>query len=219
MNKRYVLPICFAAAAHGALLFGFTKSPRPIKAKEDTETRRVPFVLTTEEPPIVEIERSETAPKGQPDAPQPLRGPEPLPIEITHQQTMALPPIARVSSEDMQQWMNVPIGVSDGRISETWKDVVTRDFLDNSPRTRFQVAPIYPFEAKKSGVSGQVTVEFGVDENGLVFNPRVVSSTDRVFEEASLRAVAKWRFEPGRRDGKVVRFRMAVPLVFTLNEL
>ena len=49
-------------------------------------------------------------------------------------------------------------------------------------------------------------------------DPRVVSSSDRVFEENALRAVAKWQFEPGRRNGQVVRFRMSVPIVFKLNE-
>ena len=33
-----------------------------------------------------------------------------------------------------------------------------------------------------------------------------------------LRAVAKWRFEPGRRHGQIVRFRMVVPIHFSLNE-
>ena len=30
--------------------------------------------------------------------------------------------------------------------------------------------------------------------------------------------VAKWQFEPGRRNAQVVRFRMSVPIVFKLNE-
>lgn len=52
----------------------------------------------------------------------------------------------------------------------------------------------------------------------MVVNPFVVSSTDHRFEEASLRAVSKWRFEPGKHHGRVVRFRMSVPLVFRLTE-
>jgi protein TonB len=96
--------------------------------------------------------------------------------------------------------------------------IVSRDQLDNSPRTRFQVAPVYPFQAKSSGQNGEVMVEFVVDESGNVLNPRVVSSSDRAFEENTLRAVAKWKFEPGRRDGRTVRFRMSVPVVFKLGE-
>jgi protein TonB len=96
--------------------------------------------------------------------------------------------------------------------------VVTGGELDRTPRTRLQPAPLYPAEARRDGRSGSVTVEFVVDESGVVVAPRVTSSSDRVFEEAALRAVAKWRFEPGRRHGKVVRFRLAVPIHFSLNE-
>ena len=35
MNRHYVLPVCFAAAAHGALLFGFTRHPRPVTTPEE----------------------------------------------------------------------------------------------------------------------------------------------------------------------------------------
>jgi protein TonB len=45
-----------------------------------------------------------------------------------------------------------------------------------------------------------------------------VRSSDRIFEEAALRAVARWKFEPGRRDGRIVRFKMSVPIVFRLDE-
>ena len=92
------------------------------------------------------------------------------------------------------------------------------DGLDNTPRTRFQPAPHYPPSARSTGLTGEVLVEFTVDESGRVLDPHIVRSSDRMFEEPSLRAVAKWQFEPGRSGGRIVRFRMAVPVVFNLNE-
>jgi protein TonB len=80
------------------------------------------------------------------------------------------------------------------------------------------VAPLYPFEGKRDGLRGEVVVEFLVDETGAVHDPHVVRSSHRMFEEPTLRAVSKWKFEPGRRAGRVVRFKMAVPVVFSLNE-
>ena len=80
------------------------------------------------------------------------------------------------------------------------------------------MAPVYPFDAKRNGLTGEVFVEFTVDEEGAVISPRVVRSSDRIFEDATLRAVSRWRFEPGRRANQIVRFRMAVPVVFNLNE-
>lgn len=90
--------------------------------------------------------------------------------------------------------------------------------LDNPPRARLQASPMYPLEAKRTDREGTVLIEFTVDEGGMVLDPKVMSSTDRIFDEATLRAVAKWRFEPGRRAGRIVRFRMALPVVFSLSQ-
>ena len=81
-----------------------------------------------------------------------------------------------------------------------------------------KIAPLYPAEARRDGRSGIVTMEFVVNEAGEVTTPRITGASDLVFEAAALRAVAKWRFEPGRRHGQIVRFRMVVPIHFSLNE-
>jgi len=61
-----------------------------------------------------------------------------------------------------------------------------------------------------------VTVEFAVDTEGRVVRAEAVRYTHREFAEPAVRAVLKWRFEPGRRHGRVVPFRMAVPMEFGL---
>jgi protein TonB len=35
-----------------------------------------------------------------------------------------------------------------------------------------------------------------------------------VFEAPALKAVKQWKFEPGKKNGKAVRFRMRVPITF-----
>jgi len=90
--------------------------------------------------------------------------------------------------------------------------------LDGTPRTRAQASPIYPFEAKRTGMTGTVNVEFTVDESGGVLNPRVIESTNTIFNESAMHAVSKWKFEPGKRGGRAVRFKMVVPIVFSLND-
>jgi len=42
----------------------------------------------------------------------------------------------------------------------------------------------------------------------------VQSSPDPVFERPALTAVKQWKFEPGKRGGQAVRFRMRVPITF-----
>lgn len=90
--------------------------------------------------------------------------------------------------------------------------------LDREPRYRARTAPDYPFSARQAGQEGEVLLDFLVNEQGRVVSVRVLSSTDRLFEEPAMRAVRNWRFEPGRRDGRVVAFRMTVPLVFRLSD-
>ena len=86
------------------------------------------------------------------------------------------------------------------------------------PRARVRPSPAYPFSLKADGVSGEVLVEFVVDESGRVLNPRIIRSTRTAFEGPTLSAVARWRFEPGTRRSKPVRFKMVVPVKFSLND-
>jgi len=42
----------------------------------------------------------------------------------------------------------------------------------------------------------------------------VQNSTDPIFEGPALAAIKQWKFEPGKRKGEPVRFRMRVPITF-----
>ena len=84
-------------------------------------------------------------------------------------------------------------------------------------RARVQPAPEYPYELRVRGIEGTVWVEFLVDESGRVYNPVVLRATAPGFEEAVLRAVTKWRFEPGLKKGRPVRYRVSIPVVFSLD--
>lgn len=220
MNDNFFLPICFAAAAHGALLFGFTKTPRALApSAEKTETKY--FELREAEEPVPEIadtKPADAAPRSEPSAPQLPRGPEPLHVDVTSLITMKPPAFQRVDASDIRRiddFTGGPVGKGD---KPPLGDVLSSIHLDNTPRTRFQATPTYPFEARRTGTPGEVHVEFVVDERGRVIDPRVVYSSNRIFDEPTLRAVAKWQFEPGRRNGKTVKFRMTVPVMFNLNE-
>lgn len=58
-------------------------------------------------------------------------------------------------------------------------------------------APAYPPEALRAGESGEVVVEFTVNPDGSVSNPRVVrANPPRTFDRAALNAVRRWRFQP-----------------------
>jgi protein TonB len=216
MNNHYLLPVCCAVAAHGALLFGFTKNPRPARLIK-VATEVIPCDLRPppeEEAALVEEpERGDSARTIALDDPPPRQS-EPLVIPVAELMVITPPNLPPVR-----------VGITpaaDGPFSSGtkphWGTVLPGSMLDNSPRTRFQPAPLYPHAAKQAGLRGEVVVEYIVDEYGRVVDPRIVSSSDRVFEDATLKAVAKWQFEPGRRAGAIVSFRMMVPVVFNLTD-
>ncbi len=65
--------------------------------------------------------------------------------------------------------------------------------------------PVYPADARKNGLEGDVLVQYDVSADGRVVRARVVSSEPpELFDDAALAAVRSWRYVPARRGGKVV---------------
>ena len=88
--------------------------------------------------------------------------------------------------------------------------------LDQAPVARVQPSPEYPYEMKREGIEGEVVVDFIVDPSGGVRNAVAATSSHREFEEAAFRAVSRWKFRPGRKDGHAVFVHMQVPVQFRL---
>ncbi|MGH8239753.1 MAG: energy transducer TonB, partial [Steroidobacteraceae bacterium] len=81
-----------------------------------------------------------------------------------------------------------------------------------------EVAPSYPREAERLGVSGWVDVEFTIAPNGTTQDLVVRDAQPlRTFDEAAVDAVRRWRFEPVMRDGAAVSQRAAVRIRFELK--
>ncbi len=85
--------------------------------------------------------------------------------------------------------------------------------LDQKPRVAYQPSPVIDAQVRKKA-PGTVTILFIVDQRGRVENPIVQESTDPIFDKPALNAVRQWKFEPGKRNGQPVRFRMRVPITF-----
>jgi bla regulator protein blaR1 len=65
--------------------------------------------------------------------------------------------------------------------------------------------PTYPSHAARRGIEGTVVVEFDVDNDGIVQNPKVVSAEpEQIFNRSVLKAVKKYRFDPYQINGKAI---------------
>lgn len=90
--------------------------------------------------------------------------------------------------------------------------------LTRAPRPTYRPSPTYPPELKRAGISGRVVLQFVVRDDGTVSNVKVERSDNPAFEEPAIRAVRKWRFEPGQKDGKAVNARVRLPIPFQVRK-
>lgn len=75
----------------------------------------------------------------------------------------------------------------------------------------------YPEMARRAGIEGRVTVQFIVNEQGKVENPRVIRGIGGGCDEAALEAVRQANFSPGMQRGRPVRVQYSLPIVFRLQ--
>ncbi len=85
------------------------------------------------------------------------------------------------------------------------------------PHILTQQEPEYPDSLAKSGMRGEVDVEFVVDREGKVLRPAVVRSNNPAFNEPALAAVRQWTFKPAHLDERLLYAKMGVPIVFILD--
>jgi TonB family protein len=77
------------------------------------------------------------------------------------------------------------------------------------------VGPEFPESARRKGITGWVEVVFTVTAKGTVADAEVRSSSpEEVFDDAAVKAVKQWRFEPATKDGQPVATRTMVRLKF-----
>jgi protein TonB len=76
----------------------------------------------------------------------------------------------------------------------------------------------YPELARKAGIEGKVYISFIVNRDGHVSNPEIIKGIGAGCDEEALRVVSllgKWI--PGKQNGKAVRVKMSIPIVFKLQ--
>jgi len=75
----------------------------------------------------------------------------------------------------------------------------------------------YPELARRAGIEGRVIIQFIVNENGEVENPRVLRGIGGGCDEAALKVVKEAKFEPGMQRGRPVRVQYSLPITFKLQ--
>jgi protein TonB len=169
---------------------------------------------------VKEMNAVETPPPPPPPIeepePEPEQEPEPPKLEVDQ------PPLDLAQLELVlgggtgTGWTGTDIAINMKQLSHVSDETEARFSLadlDQKPRPVYQPSPTLDSKLRSSG-GGTVYVAFHVDESGRVEEPVVLKSSNAIFDRPALAAVKKWRFEPGRKNGQPVRFRMRIPITF-----
>jgi protein TonB len=86
----------------------------------------------------------------------------------------------------------------------------------SSPSLLFKVEPEYSEEARKAKFQGTVLLSVEVDEKGLPRNIKVIRPLGLGLDQKAIEAVEKWKFSPGKKDGKPVAVQAQIEVNFRL---
>ena len=214
--QRYKWPVIVAASLHGALLL---YKPDHVSICLIPEARAEP----PPKPPAIEVDMRDPAEiptggeAGGPVSPLPPVTPE---IHVlADKNDIVVPTVDRATPDrTVTDLKSIPMGLTgpggEGTPTFDAPRMPRVVDLDRVPHAMAQSAPDYPYSMRQAGITGSVTVEFVVGTDGSVLNAEAVRWTHREFVDPAVRAVLRWKFEPGTINGRKVRFRMAVPIEF-----
>jgi protein TonB len=213
-TPRYIMPVIIAAGLHGTLLYFFSdRYPPPSRPGKE------PVVVLPDFPPLQMTPEEPAGAEPSTGGADPLLQLPEMPREASQKDFLlpvALDTVAPL--KPLTELPRIPKGFGvpgDGPELQGGPPSITNSInLDRPPRIMAQPSPDYPHALRQEGITGSVTVEFVVDTTGRVLSAEAVRSTHRGFVEPAVRAVLRWKFEPGKLNGRPVRFRMAVPIEF-----
>jgi periplasmic protein TonB len=222
MNRDLIIGILFSIIFHVGFLWGgeilFGRTPTVVSTGTD-DTPTIEIVQMPEmEPDEPEVfETSDEAPAEPIDFAPPMQA-DVVSVVVDTSFVQKLQPPPPPGLERPQGVITIPKTSTGRAIGSGMKDLFDLASLDQQPAARFQAKPVYPFEMRRAGITGEVLVGFIVDSNGDVREAYPIRSTQREFEQAAVQAVSKWKFRPGRKGGRAVNTRMQVPIVFSISD-
>ena len=125
------------------------------------------------------------------------------------------------ASLDMDQELDVGEGPpGDDEEEEEEQEIFM--VVENQPELKggmkaLQESVEYPEFAKKAGIEGRVIVQFVVNEQGNVQNPKVTRGVHKLLNKEAIKAVKEQSFKPGKQRGEAVKVQMSLPVTFRLQ--
>lgn len=114
-----------------------------------------------------------------------------------------------------------PSAVAEKTAEKKWPpEGVYRVKEATAPRVVREVKPGYVSQAMQARIEGVVVLEAIVEKDGKVGEVRVKQSLDREhgLDDEAVKALKKWQFTPGMKDGAAVPVLVEIEFTFTLRQ-
>lgn len=176
------------------------------------------FQVDLKEQEVVEMEEIQQT-EQQNEPPPPPK--PPVPVEVPNNETIENQDVNFDASLDLDQSLDTsqkpPPSSNEEEEPEDEIFVVVEDQPNCGGVKALQKEVTYPDFARKAGIEGRVFVQFVVNEDGKVVQPKVTRGVHKLLNEEALRAVQSLQCEPGMQRGEPVKVRMSLPVTFRLQ--
>jgi len=206
--RAWLFPVLLGISALAQFVFvkNFLVHSSPQKIEFSSgETTEV--LIIEEAPPLPEpIPEPAPTPEPVPEEPTPPK-PEEI-LTTTQSEEVAAPqPTPEPKEIEKKNTPQRPTPVAAAKTANVPQPMVIR----NTP-------PIYPETARRAGWEGRVTVRVKVSADGLPMSVALQKSSGYgILDQAALRAVKTWRFQPRTMGGVAMAGTVDVPVNFTLS--
>ncbi len=115
-------------------------------------------------------------------------------------------PFSRADWSELTRSLGAGIPGDSSNAASQADEISSMADVDLFPELVENLRPRYPEMLRRAGLSGEVRLEYVIEENGLVDREsvRVTASTHPAFSKAATDAVGLARFKPARRAGRPV---------------
>ena len=213
----FLLALAGSVAVHGAVLTwsGMEFAPRPDPAP--ATVIKVTLAAVQNEPVVAEKPLPRKAkllsvPRPERVIPQATPREEPVPEPIANQSFIA-------QSVVENQALRVPAPVPEPPMQLAAVPEVRASEPDYVARYLHHPPPSYPWQARRMGIEGRVVLQVEILQNGNAGRIEIRrSSGHELLDQAAIKAVGGWRFDPARIAGAPIIAWAEVPISFRLTD-
>lgn len=177
------------------------------------------FEVQMEEQEVVDMEEIQQTEQEREPPPPPK---PPVPVEVPNDEVIEEDETDFDSSLDLDDRLETDDGPPPGDDDEEEEEedevfVAVEEQPDCGGVEALQDEVEYPDMARKADIEGRVFVQFVVDEEGQVRDPKVTRGVHELLDEEALRAVQQLECTPGQQRGDKVKVQMSLPVTFKLQ--